>query len=111
MSTLAKSTQIKRFMLPTTADKAPDQQDWVEMDVSKLVAGDVLEVDRDTGEVKATFLTLAGRIKDWSYTDPAGAKLPVTQEWVRELDIADFMFLADQLPKEVKGMTPEEKKT
>ena len=103
--------KIERFYLPSTEDLIIDDENkaWVDMEVGGLVAGDLLNVKADSGEMEIAIQMLCARIKDWNFTE-AGVKLPITEDVVKLLDIADFTYLTKQFSADVSSLSASEKK-
>lgn len=104
---------VERLYLPSTKDLGPENPEcaWVDMVTGPLTAGDILGIDPKNDDVSNSLQMLANRIKDWNYTDAGGAKLPVTFDNVKHLDMGDFSFLAEQLPQNIEGLETAEKKS
>jgi hypothetical protein len=112
MPILKSAENVKRFYLPTTQNLPDDtEKAWVDLEVGSFTAGDVIGVDPDADRITAAVKMLTNRIKDWNFTNEAGEKAPITFESVKLLDIADFTFLAEQIPKDIEGLTVPEKKS
>jgi len=112
MPKLNVTSQIVKFALPSTANTENEEDKaWVELETAPSSTADIVLVDPNGTEVEAAIAMLAVRIKDWNFTDETGAKLPITVDTVKHLDLNDFGFLADKIPKPKEGLSVEEKKT
>lgn len=114
MAILKDESKLERLYLPSTSDKAPDDSEcaWVDLDLGPLTAGDMQGVTLSAGDVMASLAILLNRIKGWSYTMADGTTpLPISEENVRRLKIADFQFLVSKIPTKGASLTEQQKKT
>lgn len=101
----------ERIVLPSTKDLPEDQQAWVVMDTSPRRAGDLALVDRTMTDGQVGVAVIAGRIKEWNYTDANGKAFPITTESVGNIiGQDDFQYLATKMGSSEGGLTDEEKK-
>ena len=91
---------IKKFYLPSTvtqpdgSETPKDQQGWVMVDVGPNLVADLEGVnDADNNSTVRNVRTLAGRIKEWNFTDKDGAIAPITFENVCRLAPTDLGYL------------------
>jgi len=113
MPQLQSTEKITRFALPSTAHLEDNNEDkaWVDLDVGPLTANDVTYVDPSGTDVEATFAMLAIRVKDWNYVDSQGNKLVINVDNIRRLDMSDYAFLAEKIPKPTTELPADQKKT
>lgn len=101
----------EQIILPSTKDLPEDQQAWVVMDVSPRRAGDLALVDRSMTDGEVGLAVIAGRIKEWNYTDANGKVFPITTETVGDIiGQDDFQYLATRMGSSEGGLTEDEKK-
>lgn len=111
MPQLSQATTT-RLYLPSTEN----DEDKAYVDVkSKLVLGDIAEINDAESDIDKAIALLTTLVKDWNFTDEAGAVLPITRDNINKLDVADFTFLStwanEHLDMGNKGVSNEEKKT
>lgn len=105
------STKIKRFVLPSTSTLPEVDQAWIDLDISNLKTRDILLIR--SMEEHALVLQadiLAGRIKDWNYTEADGSTVIINIDSVSRLDTEDFGFLVKTLNGELDGVVNDEQK-
>ena len=112
MPVLQESSKLERYYLPSTKELPEDQQAFVDMEVGKLTAGDIIGIDPKASETESAIRMLSNRIKGWNLTDAAGEELEINFDNVCKLDMDDFTFLADKISFDsVSGLDTAEKKT
>lgn len=98
MPVLTFDSTPKKFILPSTADRA--EQAWVEMMTYPLCADDYATyysklynlVEGDNPPVLNVEI-VARRVTSWNYTDASGAPLPINGDTVGHLKNSDVSFL------------------
>ena len=113
MPVLQNNVTVERFYLPSTEHLANDDPDkaYVDMNVGKLLAADLLDAAKDETLVSMSIKMLVARIKDWSYTDVSGQKLPIKFDTVKQLDVDDYQYLVAKIPNGNAELTADQKKT
>jgi hypothetical protein len=120
MPVLPNTEQLERIYLPSTMkdkDGNPvpvDEQAFVVMDISSKKTADLALMDEAMTSGEMTIAVLAGRIREWNYTDSQGATLNINNMTVGYIDQDDFRFLLEKikgLKIDEAPLTDEEKKT
>lgn len=106
----APQEEIKRFVLPSTKDLPEADQAWVDLDIAKVIASDMVGMDGANGRIEASLELLLGRIRGWNFTDATGASLPITVDNLKLIDALDYIYLTGQIGKP-SGLPTEEKKS
>lgn len=105
-------SKLERYYLPSSKELPEAEQAFVDMEVGKLTAGDIIGVDPKASETESAIRMLANRIKGWNFTDSEGQELEINFENVSKLDMDDFTFLAEKIDFDtVSGLDTAEKKT
>jgi hypothetical protein len=120
MPVLPNTEQLERIYLPSTMkdkDGNPvpvDEQAFVVMDISSKKTADLALMDEAMTSGEMTIAVLAGRIREWNYTDSQGTTLDINNMTVGYIDQDDFRFLLEKikgLKIDETPLTDEEKKT
>lgn len=105
MPVLSFDDTPKRFILPSTQDKA--EQGWVEMTTYPLCGDDyavyyskIYNLVEGAPRPSLNAEILARRIRSWNYTDKTGAPLAITGEAIGHLPLADIGFLINRIEDE-----------
>ena len=111
MGTLPKS-RIEKVMLPSTASKPVEEQDWIELNTNP-VGGDIMATmgdgDLELSSSEKTEKLLASLITGWSFTEDDGKPVPVTAENVHRLPFVDLSLLGEKIEPALSGGMPEKK--
>ena len=124
MPVLDIAEKIEKVFLPSTktrnkrdengavvfgADKKPVkevtpevEQAYVVMDTSPFCAADTKGIKEDTQGGEIGILALAGRIRDWNFTDSDGKPIPINPATVGKLNAGDYGHLMSLLGGEDK---------
>ena len=116
MPQLKKSAVLQKFWLPST-DNSTDENDkaWVEIDLGKVVIGDIVNnYDDDSSNAKNGLAILTSKITSWNYTEDDGTITPINIDSVSKLDVEDFKFLVEKMDidkriGETKGLADDPK--
>lgn len=114
MPQLSSSEQkIERYILPSTVDETAENQAWVELDTTKLVAADVMAISDPENNLGTSLELLAKRVKNWNYTNADGTPTPINEDTIGRLDINDFSFLVMKFGENISPaqMSTTEKKS
>lgn len=113
MPQLPNQGETKRYTLPSSATLPPEQQAYVVLQGGRILGGDLSNVDDPESKLGVAIAILAGRIKEWNFTEADGKPTPITLDNVKRLELEDLYFLFEQLDlKNVAAtMSAEEKKS
>jgi hypothetical protein len=111
MPVLNNDSKLERVYLPSFSQLPEDQQAFVDIEVGKITAGDVIGIDPEKSDTESALRMLANRIKGWNLTDASGQELEINFENVSKLDVNDFAFLAEKIGDKVEKLPADQKKT
>ncbi len=107
-----QAAKLERYYLPSTKELPESEQAFVDMEIGKLTAGDVIGIDPKASETESAIRMLTNRIKGWNFTDTEGQELEINFENVSKLDMDDFSFLAEKISFDsVESLPVDQKKT
>lgn len=101
------NTTEEKFVLPSY--EGTEDPGWVMMDKNVSVANAFSGLDKKEPSEQTLGLVVAS-LKDWNFTDEAGAKLDITPDNVKKLRASDFIAIVNQLDLSKLGELPDSKK-
>lgn len=115
MPSFNKKPTVKLY-LPSTKDEADEANKYFVMAKTKLVIGDILDINDAKTDRERGLIMLEKVISDWNNTDDAGETVPVSAQSINDdLDPADFAFLVEwcgeNITKSLSGLSNDQKKT
>lgn len=112
MPTLPSQGETQQVFLPSTKDQPQPEQAWVKLQSGRVLGGDTVNVDDLESKMGVALAILAGRIKEWNFTDADGTPTPITLENVKRLELEDMNFLFEKLDlQQTVSLSTEEKKS
>lgn len=112
MPQLPTQGELKRITLQSTAELPPEQQAYVVLQTGKVLGGDIANVENPENNLGVAMAILAGRIKEWNFTDEQGKTTPITLENVKRLEMGDMTALFGELDlNNVSGLSGDQKKS
>lgn len=112
MPQLPSQGQEQQVYLPSTKDLPEADRAWVKLQSGRILGGDLSGVDDPESEMGVAIAILAGRIKEWNFTEADGSPTPITLENVKRLELNDMNYLFEQLDlKQSVSLSTEEKKS
>lgn len=102
--------RLERVDLPAIPGAPESDGAWVVIDTSALRAGDTSLLDNGITGGQYSLGMLSNRIKEWNFTDAAGAVLPITYENVYKLHVDHYELLASKINNPSGELSVDEKK-
>ena len=117
MPNLHAAVKTVKLWLPSTKNE-PNEADrgWVKVR-SKLLGGDLVDIDGIDGNAKKGLFALTRIIQEWNLTDDEAGQhvADITEDNLRELSDDDFNYLSEWVMENIiksrEGVSDDEKKT
>lgn len=96
---------VESFTLPVS-------EAVVQLQTGVILGGDIVNVDDPNNQMGVALAILAGRIKEWNFTEPDGSATAISLDNVKRLPMEDMSFLFDKLNlNNMTSLAGEEKKS
>lgn len=104
--------QLPQLGANERVELSSDPTAYVVIQTGPVLGGDVVNVDDPENPMAISLAILAGRIKEWNFTEADGTPTPITLDNVMRLPMQDMTALFEKL--DLKNLAPlagEEKKS
>lgn len=97
---LIKSDDLVKRILPTSTKLPDNEQEWVVIDPSPIMGGDLANIEGFKNVIDLVAKVLPHRIAEWNVRGYDGEIAEINDDNIRHLPVEDLTFLMQELKAE-----------